>query len=89
MKLNPGHAAALIAITFTIAATREGTISHGWMDNALFVAAAVFIWWLISDFSSLRQGRGVDPQNGDSLRQGIAFRLGKALQRARRKRVSR
>ena len=71
-----GGALSVLLMLAGIQISSHGLPNHGPIDIAAFVAFLFFTAWLMSS-----PVRGDDPAHHQETRNGIAFRLGKALNR--------
>jgi len=78
-KLHPAAAAVTIAVLLAVVLRRNGYSSYGPIDTAILAVFLVFFWWLISDFSGGKAS--IDADGHQSSDNGIAFRLGRFLNR--------
>jgi hypothetical protein len=68
------------AVALALMAANGRISSRGPLDFMAFVAFCCFFWWLTGD----RRLRPDDAHGGERADKGLAFRLGKALNRVRR-----
>lgn len=76
--MNYGVSVATLALVASLVIWKNGGLnSHGPLDTAMFIAFLAFLAWLLTPARNKSGGH----ENPDK---GIAFRLGKALNRIRR-----
>jgi hypothetical protein len=77
MKLDRAALFVALPVAVIIAIQKYDLSRFGWGDALMFALLGLLLWWLLS-------ARSREAAGHEQTHQGVAFRLGKALNRIRR-----